>query len=1188
MERVKLLSTDQSSSEVRMTATGQANHTGSTRTRAAKGLFSHFMLLAGVLLIALFTSSTKAYTYTITLAGEEATSHLTITQTDETTATITASSGYALPATLTGVEMNGETPLSEGEGSANYSYDSSTGEFAIDEGTTVNGNIVITATALSTNATLTALTYQLGSTEAVSVNGFAAATDSYELTDIPYTKEATVTLNGTPATGATITTNEAADITKNEQDGTQTATATILVTAADGETTKTYTVSFAFKQDELTEVTAPVVSAFGAKMADAEAAVAALKANNLTAAITTVSGATYDPLAVTWTYDKSKNNNVDYVSTAGTKHKFTWTVTLPVTLANTANTALTGEVEITNAAASTENKLTTLTYQLPSGVATNVKENVGDDTETPKTYEVTLPFGTAADAVVTVAATASDYATITVASAPFNGSTTVTLNEGKGELVLTVTSESNAARTVTIKFAVAEAELITKIEGIEDLVLPQAVTSSDDVIAWLEENVHATIISNGPSAFKVKWEYKESSNGSAPFNPASTATNKFDWKIVYADEDKDATGAPSVEVAGTITVTNHTTSTDAKLSKLEYKIGDNDAVNIEIGEQNDNAIAITVPAFPFGTTAITLLATANDPFATVTEDNSPAPAPAAEVSPVSFPVEISAAGTTFKLKVTAEDNTTKVFTLTFSVDKEKVTAVSVPDAYKLPKVVASADEAITLLADMKDVVITTSGNTPMKLVWTYETSKNTSDERPDGAFSATGGATNIFSWAVKTADDKDMDAEGVVALTGTTTVTNLNVITGTEKTVEITKEKPVDEIGDGTTETAIETVTVAAAAEQLTINNAAITTSLILNESVAEIVLNKADIKEIILADAKETTLALQEGSTIEKITNNGTMTLTNAAAVSAASYLSMPVETKAAALANSGAVEAVDNNGTFTDETATIVTVGGDADLRIIDLPKSQSTTGSSATLAVTAETTNGEISYQWQKYTDKWENVTGTTESLKIDKKQNGATKYRCEVKSINTDQSATTTLYTPEVSVTIKSAGDPTPSDPTPTPSVKTYTVTLKKVTGATFSQGETTKVDEGDDFSFTIKLDKDYDQSKPVVKVGTTTYEPDTKGVYTIKNITKDITIEVSGIVKNTSTGIEETTEDAVRVWSEGSTLYIHTPQAADVYVVSGAGALMRELKAVPGDQNMQLPAGFYIVRVGTYTAKVIIR
>lgn len=49
MERVNLLSTDQSSSEVRMATTGQTNHTGSTRTKATQALISHFMFLAGVM-----------------------------------------------------------------------------------------------------------------------------------------------------------------------------------------------------------------------------------------------------------------------------------------------------------------------------------------------------------------------------------------------------------------------------------------------------------------------------------------------------------------------------------------------------------------------------------------------------------------------------------------------------------------------------------------------------------------------------------------------------------------------------------------------------------------------------------------------------------------------------------------------------------------------------------------------------------------------------------------------------------------------------------------------------------------------------------------------------------------------------------------------------------------------------------
>lgn len=82
--------------------------------------------------------------------------------------------------------------------------------------------------------------------------------------------------------------------------------------------------------------------------------------------------------------------------------------------------------------------------------------------------------------------------------------------------------------------------------------------------------------------------------------------------------------------------------------------------------------------------------------------------------------------------------------------------------------------------------------------------------------------------------------------------------------------------------------------------------------------------------------------------------------------------------------------------------------------------------------------------------------------------------------------------------------------------------------------------------------------------------------------------VSGIVKNTATGMEETIADAARAWSQGSTLYIHVPEKADVYVFNAGGGLQQQLQGASGDHSMQLRAGFYIVRIGVYTAKVIIR
>lgn len=221
----------------------------------------------------------------------------------------------------------------------------------------------------------------------------------------------------------------------------------------------------------------------------------------------------------------------------------------------------------------------------------------------------------------------------------------------------------------------------------------------------------------------------------------------------------------------------------------------------------------------------------------------------------------------------------------------------------------------------------------------------------------------------------------------------------------------------------------------------------------------------------------------------------------------------------------------------------------------------------------------------------MSSTAKDLEISKTANGSTQYRCEVKSTaSLGSGQVTTLYTPAATVTSRaegSGGDPAPT-PAPTPTPKTYTVKLAKVTGATFSQKEETTVAEGGEFSFKITLDKDYDQSKPVVTVDGKAITAAADGSYTIKNIRKDIEIVVSGIVKNTATGMEETIVDAARAWSQGSTLYIHVPEKANVYVFNAGGGLQQQLQGALGDHSIQLRAGFYIVRIGVYTAKVIIR
>lgn len=899
------------------------------------------------------------------------------------------------------------------------------------------------------------------------------------------------------------------------------------------------------------------------------------------------------------------------------------------TLLNPDAVPVTGTVEVTNVAAGTTTTLSLLTYAVGGENAVNV---TGDLTGTTnKEYAVTLPYETAADAAITVHVESEVYATAQIGDKEPASDFVVGLTEGRATLKLTITSEDGkVSRFVTINFS-TEKELVTVVTNVPGAyTLPETVADAEAAIALLEkmDMTDVTLTANSGATLKLKWEY-----GGGGFDNKSGQTNSFTWTVVKEDGSA-IEAAKQVVITGSTTVTNHTVSTDASLSALQYQIGNGTPQAIEIEDQDGETVAITVPALPFGTAAITLLATPTDVLAQIAKVEQPEDPAQSSLEPAtsSFQVAINAEGNTeCTLKVTAEDNsTTKTFTLTFSLDKEKVTEVSgIPTTYKLPEAVETEAGAIALLDRIEGVVIKTNGETAMKLVWSYETGKNTNEEHSAGAFSTKAGAKNVFTWTVKPEKGSDLEAIGAgVILTGTTTVTNyMPAETGEIGAVTIDALNPVDKIGDGEKATTAESVTVGAAMDEITFDKVEVTGDVTIDGTVGALAFSETTItgavtvnsavedmafeesalnggmtieanvgtltlsnttggEFVIGAGATGLTLIAQGSTTIEKVTNAGSLTLDNA---SSAKTFSLAVETKAAALANKRAIKEVENNGVFTDNTASIVNVTGGADLAITTLPQSQSTTGSTVDLSVAVATPqNGTVSYQWQKsINDTWVNANGEGKdaaTLKVAKTGDGAGTFRCEVK--NRNSSVVTTLYTPSVTVIFKDAVNPGPDPVEPTPS--TYTVTLPKVAGATFSKGETTTVTEGGDFSFTITLDKEYDQSKPVVKVGNATYAPDASGVYTIEAIAQDMAIEVSGIVKNMATGIEDITENVVRVWSEGSTLYIHTPEAAPVSIFSAAGSLQRQLKAVSGDQSLQLRAGFYLVRIGNYTAKVIIR
>ena len=1078
MNRVNLLSTDQSSSEVKMTTTGFSTTSGSTRTKAAKGLFSHFMFLASLLLITLLTSG-KALaqtSYNVTLADAEGCG-LTVspntTDGSETKFTLTAKEAGTHKAPTEGVtvDMVGTDPVE-------FTYEE--GAITITSG--ITGDITITAVAetKSTDATLSDLTYSGAEGPAITLEGgkFAYTVELTEFvadeTDITVTPTVTATDLAT-ASPVTVT-----------YTGTETV-ATITVTAENTDVTQNYTITFKSK-DKLATITPIEVAQLGARYEDAGGVITALQTSNANATVTSTR-ATVTQLPITWSFDAADNDGHDYNSVGGVTNNFRWTLNDLRGLVNPDPAVeITGTVEVANVDANTSTDLSEFTYTVPQGEATPVGGNLNEDQ-----YNIELSYKTALNAEITVNVASTDYATAKVGQGEPAKAFTVTLEGGTGSLELIITAEDGIQnRTVTINFTVGA-------------------------------------------------------------KPAST---------------------------------------DASISKLFYQIEDGEVVDINAPKEAETATNdVTVP---FNTTSVKVSVTPTDKGATVALTDEQAPSvndlPAEEaVTPTTFEVPITGATTVFKFTITAEDGVTKKnFSITFTVADEKITEVTVPATYKLPEVAADIEAVKLLLAKMEGVTIKTNGgNTDLKLEWSYDAADNDNESHTEGAFNAAGGATNVFTWTIQSALDV---IAGGVEKTGKTTVTNLKVVTGEVTDVEITEQNPVDKIGDGgTTPTTIETVIVAAgtSAKQLTIDNATVSSALTLNESIGEIVLKAATIKDVTLISGKETKITLQSGNTIEKITNAGTLTLQDAEAAPAVATQSMAIGTRAA-LANNGAVGTVENNGVFTDKTATIVIVDGDADLSITSQPTSKSTTGSEVTLSVGTTSVKGDLSYQWQMYSaNSWSNISsnGTEKDLKITKSANGTTQYRCEVKSTNKGEPAkTTTLYTQAASVQFYTS---TPDEPS-NPSTPTYTVSLDKVAGATFSKGEKTTVDAGDSFSFKITLDKDYDQSKPVVTVDGKAITADADGSYTIKNIQTDIKIVVSGIVKNTATGIEETVEDAARAWTVGSTLYIHVPETSDVYVVSGTGALQQQLRGVSGDYNMQLRVGFYIVRIGDVSQKVIIR
>lgn len=307
-----------------------------------------------------------------------------------------------------------------------------------------------------------------------------------------------------------------------------------------------------------------------------------------------------------------------------------------------------------------------------------------------------------------------------------------------------------------------------------------------------------------------------------------------------------------------------------------------------------------------------------------------------------------------------------------------------------------------------------------------------------------------------------------------------------------------------------------------------------------------------------------------------------------------------------------VENNGCFTDSSATFPQIGGTGRLHILpQLSGGEGNVEQGSVLTLSAGTTDraGITSFIWQQkqpdgsYTTVKTNAyneqglstkaanAGITDPYQPATSTVGTNEYRClikrEITGPGNSTPVVTLLSTLNKTVTVTTKSEPVAPDP---PAVVYYELTLPSLPGArTTPTAGIYDVEAWSSFSFTLGLDTDYDQSKPVVSTSRNEIIlPDSNGSYTIKYIRSNLSVAIDGIVKNLPTDNESVDAGSIRIWGDRGVLHISLPRATDIAIYSFDGALLKSGQQPAGTTLISLPAGSYVVTAGERNFKVIVR
>ena len=211
-----------------------------------------------------------------------------------------------------------------------------------------------------------------------------------------------------------------------------------------------------------------------------------------------------------------------------------------------------------------------------------------------------------------------------------------------------------------------------------------------------------------------------------------------------------------------------------------------------------------------------------------------------------------------------------------------------------------------------------------------------------------------------------------------------------------------------------------------------------------------------------------------------------------------------------------------------------------------------------------------------------------------------YELNTLTVNGTTFSSGSSYTVNSDVAIKvifskkeSKPDPTPEPtPEPEPTPVYYTVTLPAVEGAaTDPVAGAYEVESWGSFRFYLSLDKEYDQSAPIITTsrGETITPRTSDGAYIIKYVRQSLDIFIDGIVKNPDPVANEKIEaNHPKVWKTGNELHIQAITDEPGYIYTANGKLQTVCHLIVGEvETVRLPDGIYFVRIGKERFKIVL-